>query len=102
MIKALVGAAALIASGPLFADTVTAPIAVQQSGIFPTNGLSVIVGSDVAPDLESAVTAACGGDEQKYHVLSLDTHVVFQQPPAGGTASYSIQGTVTCEVYAQP
>lgn len=79
---------------------VTEPISVQVGGLFTTNGISVVLRAAMVPDLEAAVTKACGSneDQSNFRILNLDTHLTLQQP-ARRTATYAIEGNVTCEVF---
>jgi len=93
---ASIAIATLLASAPAFANVITAPISLKYDGIFKTSGLvglGAMMQGSILKDLNKAVTDACG---DSFVVLDLDTHLTVSQPDEAGTATYGLEGSVTC------
>jgi len=93
---AAIATGVLLASAPALANVITAPISLKYDGIYKTSelvGLNALMQGSILKDLNKAVTDACG---DSFVVLDLDTHLTVSQPDTMGTATYGLEGNVTC------
>jgi hypothetical protein len=95
MKRFILSALALVTTSSFASADLTHPISVKITGLYKTSQL-VALHAAIVPELDKAVTKACG---KSFFVTKLDTHTTFEQPEGAGTASYSIEGTVTCHPF---